>query len=105
MSNKQVKNDSPPKLKSKADVNKQGYRPNRKLKPLHRFAFNTDPATLEYRRQMESLVTTTEMAKAAALISKRTDERLASTKRKRRKSGPRKSVSMFAGLKLTDIII
>lgn len=97
---------SPAKIKSKAAVLSQRYRPTKKRRKEYQFAFNTESNTKEYRKNMLSMVNEHELALAASKISQDDEDKINNVKKKRKKSNkPKMSISAFAGLKLSDIII
>lgn len=96
------------KPKSRAAVRSGAYRPARQLnkrKNAYRYAFSLDPATIEYKANMLSLVSGHDLACAASEIVRTSDNRLTGKRRKRKRNGPRLSVAVFAGLSLDDIEI
>lgn len=105
MFNNQQKSNRPDGPKSRASVSAGRYRPKKNKNQGYRYAFSLDPATIEYKDNMLSLVTNHELATARADISKEDENRINGIKKKRRKNGPRLSGNTFAGLSLNDIEI
>ena len=97
------------KPKSRADIRKGGYRPNKRLKPLSRYSHTASEATEELRAKMVQFdgVTAESLSAARLQISKELSER-AESKRKRRKRAkktPPMVRGMFKGLRIENIII
>lgn len=94
-------------VKSKADVRKMAYRPNRKLKPLSRLSHSQSEASKDFRRAAQTLDGVTEETLSAARLA--ISRELGQT-RKRNKRGKRAKTlaivrGMFKGLSIENIII
>lgn len=101
--------NKPPK--SRADIRKQAYRPNRSLKPLSRFSHSQSAESKAFRQSAinADLVTddglsATRLAMAREAIAIANGE-APERKRRKRTTKPQLSPSVFRGLKLSDIEI